>query len=843
LAAVFVRPKLGSNGVSQASHQFANPACLAQHTRTRSGFLGWLTVLAVGYFVTAKLGLMVPTVANNVTLVWPPTGLAVFALFCWGRRYWPGVAVGALAINLTSLPAWTAVGIAIGNTLATLAATYLLRAFRFHGTFDSRRDVIGFTAFGALVPMLVSAVNGTTWLLLAGVIDWDQFVRTACIWWAGDAAGVLVVGPVLFGFPAQFARWRREGVPIGAGIWLLVIAAVSAVVFTGYTPVGRGGWAVAFVPLLLLAWANIGYRGWVASLGVVITCGVGVVGTAAHAGPFANPVPDVELFQAFAYIVTVSLVTLTVSAVLGEREAVERVLSTREAEYRALVEDTPALIVRFTRSGVLTFANDTYCRFKGQSREALRGTSIDELMTGPSKEAVRQLFGRFERDGVPLTYHGAFVDSTGAERWIEWKGRAEADEVQVVGLDVTERRLAEQERQRLEERMVRVQKMESLGAIAGGVAHDFNNLLTGVLGHADLALSYQPPHSPARKHLEEVAESAGRAADLSRQLLAYAGKGQLLIRQVDLNGATNRAIELGAKLVPNGVTVKPKLAPNLPGVEGDESQLQQLILNLFRNAVEAIGNATGTVELTTGSTDVSEHDLTDPGTGQSLPAGRYVWVRVHDTGGGIPRDLLPKIFDPFVTTKFMGRGLGLAAAQGIVRAHGGSIRVDTAATGTTFTVLFPASSVPAPAPAQHKTTLVTRLDTDRRRTVLVVDDEEGVRELTAHMVRQLGWEVMTAHNGVAATKLFAAHAGQIRFVVMDLTMPEMDGWQALQIIRRTHPQLPVLLSTGHSEDSVPNADPDHTAVLLKPFRIADLERAVSRLLHCGRPMPVSPAGG
>ncbi len=220
-----------------------------------------------------------------------------------------------------------------------------------------------------------------------------------------------------------------------------------------------------------------------------------------------------------------------------------------------------------------------------------------------------------------------------------------------------------------------------------------------------------------------------------------------------------------------------------------------------------------------------------------------MWIRVQDTGGGISRELLPKIFDPFVSTTFMGRGLGLAAAQGIVRAHQGSIRVYTGVGGTTFTVLLPAASAPAPSNTRHKTTLVTKLDTDRRRTALVVDDEESVRELTAHMVRQLGWEVMTAHNGVVAAKLFAAHSEQIRFVVMDLTMPEMDGWQVLQIIRRTHPHLPVLLSTGHNEDSVPNADPDHTAVLLKPFRTADLERAISRLLHCTRPTPVSPVSG
>ncbi len=804
-------------------------ACPARQARTPAGYLAWAAALAAAYFVTGKLGLMLPTVGRDVTLLWPPTGIAVFALCCWGRRYWPGVAAGAFAVNLTLSPVWVSIGITAGNTLAVLAAASALRRTGFRGPYTGRWDVVKLAVFGAAGPMLVSAVNGPLWLVLNGGLDWPGYLRAVFIWWAGDMAGVLVVAPALYKFRAELNRWRRDGLPLGAAVWLLAIGGVTVAAFTPISPVGAVSRPIGLVPLLLLAWACIGFRGWVASVGVVVVCVTAAFGTAAGGGPFVGSPPDVQLFQLWAFFLITSLVTATVTAVLSERDRVEAALATREAEYRAIVEGNPALIARFTHDGVLTFINDTYCRFKGMSRDDLCGRSIYDLIQGPSREGVRKLFDRYFAGGAELAFLGPFVNHAGEERWIDWKGRDHGGEFQVVGLDVTDRR-------RLEERVVQAQKLESLGAIAGGVAHDFNNLLAGVMSNADLALA-DPATPPAvRRHLEGTIQSAGRAAELSRQLLAYAGKGKLVIRPLDVAAAVRRALDLGAKGVPHTVTLTRNLPDDLPAVNGDEGQVQQLVLNLVRNATEAVGDQPGAVEVAAGTCDVPDRDLLDPATGDSLPAGRYVWVRVADTGCGIPPDLRPRIFDPFVTTKFLGRGLGLAAAQGIVRAHGGVIRVDsTAGRGSTFTVYLPASAArPTHRDPTTKPPTASTPPPDPRRTVLVADDEETVREVTALMVRRLGWEVIQAVNGADAIRQFTANADRIRFVLMDLTMPEVDGWRATEAIRRQRPNTPVLLCTGHNQDSITNPDPRTTGVLLKPYRVADLEQAVGRLLDPAR---------
>jgi PAS domain S-box-containing protein len=785
----------------------------------------WVAALAAAYFVTARLGLLLPTVGTTVTLIWPPTGIGVFALCCWGRRYWPGVAAGALAINLALMPAWAAVGVTVGNTLAVLVAASALQWAGFRGTYSGRWDVVKLTVFGSAAPMLISAANGPGWLILNGDLDWSGYLRAASIWWAGDMAGVLVVAPVLFNFRAELDRWRRSGLQVWAAVWLAVIGGATAVAFTPISPIGAVARPIGMAPLLLLAWACIGFRGWVASVGVVLVCVIAAFGTATGGGPFAGSPPNVQLFQLWVYFLLVTLVTATVTAVLSEQEAAERGLAGREAEYRALVDDNPAMILRFDHAGVISFANDTYCRFKGATRQEVVGRNVLDLIVGPSREAVRQLFDRFHREGGPLTFHGAFADHAGAERWVEWKGRPVGENcIQAVGLDVTERR-------RLEQRVAQAQKLESLGAIAGGVAHDFNNLLTGVLGHADLAAARVPPDSPERAHLTAVMDAATRAADLSRQLLAYAGKGRLLVRPVDAGAVAERAIELAAGVMPPTVTVVRRFAPDLPPIDADETQIQQVILNLLRNAVDAVGHKPGRIEVETTVEEVRESADSIAGSGELLPAGRYARVVVRDTGGGIPPDLLPRIFDPFVTTKFMGRGLGLAAVQGIVRAHRGAVRVNTAPDrGTAVSVLFPVS---ADVPGRAAESTITPIDppnTDRRRTVLVADDEEAVREMTAHMLRQLGWEVLTAVDGKDAVTRFRRAADRIRFVVLDLTMPEMDGWQAMAALRRDHPELPILLCTGHNEDSVPGTDGRTTALLLKPFRLADLRHAVMKLL-------------
>jgi two-component system, cell cycle sensor histidine kinase and response regulator CckA len=358
-----------------------------------------------------------------------------------------------------------------------------------------------------------------------------------------------------------------------------------------------------------------------------------------------------------------------------------------------------------------------------------------------------------------------------------------------INTDVTERR-------KIEEQLRHTQKLESLGVLAGGVAHDFNNLLTGILGNASLALDAVKTHDPNRRPLEEVVRAAERAADLTRQLLAYAGKGQFVLRPLDLSALVREISGLVQTSIAKSVQLRLQLAPDLPVVEADPGQLQQIVMNLVINGAEAIGEAGGTVLVRTGAQTVDAQYIGTVSTeADQLRPGPYVMLEVHDTGCGMPPETLSRIFDPFFTTKFTGRGLGLSAVQGIVRAHHGALKVySTPGQGTTFKVLLPASNAPhvdAVAPFAG--------DLAGAGTILIVDDEEIVRHAASNTLARYGYDAIVAADGAEALRAFRRDPGRIALVLLDLTMPVMSGEQTLRELQTIRPDVRVLLTSGYNE--------------------------------------------
>ena len=301
-----------------------------------------------------------------------------------------------------------------------------------------------------------------------------------------------------------------------------------------------------------------------------------------------------------------------------------------------------------------------------------------------------------------------------------------------------------------------VQKLESIGVLAGGIAHDFNNLLHVVLGNADIALSQLSQTAPAREPLEEVVRATLRAADLTRQLLAYSGKGAFVIRHLDLSSEVRDMATLLRTAISKQAVLAWELAPELPAVSADATQVRQIVMNLITNASDALGEEGGTITLRTGV--VHSRELKDDRFGQrrpdegSTPAhGKYVYLEVADTGVGMIQDTLNRIFDPFFSTKFTGRGLGLAAVMGIVRAHNGLIRIRTEpGLGTSFRVLFP--PVTGTARKEQESSSI-RSGWRGSGTILVVDDEEGVREVAERMLHEIGYDTMVAQDGRQAIEI------------------------------------------------------------------------------------------
>jgi PAS domain S-box-containing protein len=365
--------------------------------------------------------------------------------------------------------------------------------------------------------------------------------------------------------------------------------------------------------------------------------------------------------------------------------------------------------------------------------------------------------------------------------------------------DVSARKQAEAERLALERQVLHAQKLESLGVLAGGIAHDFNNLLTGVLGNVELAELDAGPHHPAAPALESIRQASLRAAGLTQQMLAYSGRGRFQIQDVDLNRLVTEMTQLLKVSISKKIALRFDLAPEAPLVEGDAVQLQQVVMNLITNAAEAIGDAAGEIRLSTGLLARAGADLAEAHLAEYHRDGPYAFLDVTDTGCGMSAEVKARIFDPFFTTKFTGRGLGLAAVLGIVRSHRGLIRIRTApGAGSSFRVLIPpverpgahpAAPVPAAPPAPWQ----------GHGTILLVDDEALVRAVMERQLQRLGFQVLTAGDGREALRRYRAAAGGVRAVLLDMTMPEMDGAETLQELKRLSQELPVIVCSGYAQ--------------------------------------------
>jgi two-component system CheB/CheR fusion protein len=397
-------------------------------------------------------------------------------------------------------------------------------------------------------------------------------------------------------------------------------------------------------------------------------------------------------------------------------------------------------------------------------------------------------------------------------------GEGDSREFGKIIRDVTERR-------KIEAALLQAQKLESLGVLGGGIAHDFNNLLTGILGNASLVLDHASQLDPDRPRLEDIAASSKRAADLTNQLLAYAGKGRFVITRFNLSELISEMLHLIETSIPKMVQIQLSLATSdLPLVEADASQIQQIVMNLVINAAEAIGADGGTIWVSTGIADTEAAHGSKP--------GRSVYMEVRDSGSGMDEATRARIFDPFFTTKFTGRGLGLAAVSGIIRGHKGRIEVESVpGEGSTFRVFLPAleadflktKSFPSPHDLQS-----TGVGTG---TILIVDDEAIVRRLAKAVLEHRGYVVLVAENGLEAVSIFQERAAEITGVLLDMAMPIMGGEEAFRHIREIRPDVPVLVASGYSEFATRQrfGDSVNVSFIQKPYTVMQLAEKVEAL--------------
>ena len=520
-------------------------------------------------------------------------------------------------------------------------------------------------------------------------------------------------------------------------------------------------------------------------------------------------------------------------AQLRERKAVENALRDSQRRLTTLFDGIDDGLLVHDVDGNILDCNDVLCRRLGYSREELlrmKTTDIDAAdFAGGFKNRLELQFKqhRYRCEGAHRTSDGRVIPVDIMTSLIEYNGRPA---VLAAVRDISEKVQRENEHQNLLNQMQHTQKLESMGVLAGGIAHDFNNLLMGMLGNADLALDQLPSASPAIKELKEIQVGIRRAADLCRQMLAYSGKGRFVIEAVDLN----RMVEEMANLLVVSVSKRAELRYNfsaqMPPIEADSTQLRQVIMNLITNASDAMDGHDGIITITTGTRDCSRTFLKNTYVDDHLPEGKYAFVQVVDNGYGMSKETLEKLFDPFYTTKATGRGLGLAAVLGIIRGHKGAVKVQSEeGRGTTFSIFFPvAENAVLPEQEDH-------FDWKSWRgsgCVLLVDDEETVRNVGRRMLERVGFKVLLAADGLEAMEIFKKRKRNLACVILDMSMPHMDGEEAFLAIRQIVADMPVILSSGYNRQSVVSdfTDSGPTGFLQKPYQVEQMVRELRLLL-------------
>lgn len=528
---------------------------------------------------------------------------------------------------------------------------------------------------------------------------------------------------------------------------------------------------------------------------------------------------------------------------MTERKRAEEALKGSEEKFRTLVESSFDVIFVLDAQGNFVFVSPAWEKHFGYPVSEILGQSFAPFVHPDDPPLLIEYLLKVMSSGQSATsppYRVRCAD--GSWRLFIANGTTYFDEhgnylYIGVGRDISQQKQAEEERLNLERQLLHSQKLESLGVLAGGIAHDFNNLLQAILGNLELASMKLSPHSAPLRYIEHSKHAAKHAAELTSRMLAYSGKGHFFISRLDLNQLVNENAAMLRTAVSRSISMNLHTEALLPPIMADVAQIQQVVMNLITNASEAISEQPGSITLTTGVQNFDRERLADSRLPEKPEPGRFVFLEVTDNGIGMDAETQARIFDPFFSTKFVGRGLGMSSVLGIAKGHGGAIFVkSTPGNGTTMMVAFPAIDSASAGIFQNYDADTSEMSpsaiTPLSGVALVVDDDKSVLKIAVTMVKLCGLRVIMAGNGVEAVRKFREHTEEINVVLMDLTMPQMDGIAAMHELRLIKPDLKIILSSGFNEhelDERVNREAP-TGFVRKPYSMKNLETELRRVI-------------
>lgn len=765
----------------------------------------------------------------------PLAAVSLTALLFLGREMWPAVFAAALCASLhRGYSAIPSLVIAAGNTIEPLLSSTLLSWVGLtHSSFRRRRDVVGFIAAGALAGPAIAAVF---WTGFARAVLGDSFhIFPAWFrWLRSDAVSVLLIVPLFLAWKETFDCKMRIK-PLGwAAAAITALVAIDVLVFSILPSNLAHAYSLEYLVFPFLIWVALQFGPHGATLGLLATGIITAATTVNGRGPFVSY--DHPLMVLHIFLVVLAITTLIIAATVSEHRQTENrlwrsqeQLRASEERYRDLFENAQDFIVTLDTEGQFTSANKAVFQDSGFTPDEFLKMKFDDVVAPGSAELALSAFKEVLGGRKGGQTQMELISKAGGRLWVEVSSSRLMQDGVVIGIQSIGRNVTW--RRRLEQELLHSQKMEAVGRLAGGVAHDFNNLLGVIIGYSDLLLQELETSDELRRRVAEIKKAGTRAAEVTRQLLAFSRKQVLNPRVIELNSIVSETSRMLLRLLGEDIELETRLSPVSPLVKVDPAQMQQVIMNLAINARDAMPHG-GRLIVETMQTllDETAHQ------GIVVVPGNYAVLIVTDTGMGMDEATRARVFEPFFTTKEdRGTGLGLATVYGFVKQSGGYIWVySEIGNGATFKIYLPESEEFAADVREHE-----RLGElpGGSETVLLVEDEESLRELNHELLEALGYTVIEAAHGAEALDRAEQYGDPIHLLVTDVVMPGMSGRELAERLAMTRPEVKVLYLSGYTDHVIVHHGmlKPGIAFLQKPFTRETLARKLREVL--GSPDP------
>ena len=839
-------------------------------------------IIILGFFLFSWAGSLLSFKSFTAVAIWLPSGLGLAIMILYGKWTWPAIFLGSFlaqvflspfSFNLSHLLLIFIVS--IGNTLEACTGIWLYERYIKDENFSNHvREMFIFISI-SLGIALISAFFGLSTRILLRDIPSSIYAMIFIKWWLGDVVGILLITPLIYTiYNNRYITYSLIDMGEIFSLFTLFVLFIQFV-FGAYLE-NQVIYSLPFLVIPLLMWVAYRFSSRETSIAVLLVALGATIGTINGYGPFVHTNVNISLMVLQLYLGVIAVLALVLSASVEERKntqkeavrlgeslerrvmkrttelatinkellvevnqrkKVEKALKESEDRLRFIFENANDAIFTLNQSGEFVYISPVVTKLFGHNPEFFNNRTFLELVDADQQTkvetAIRDVFENI-KSRVTIDYRVEVAP--GQYCWhstsITRTQTSEGDVIYIaVAKDDTERVMAEEERKKLEEQFQHSAKLESLGVLAGGIAHDFNNLLTAIMGNCGLAIMNVPGESKAVGNLQKIEKASIRAADLCQQLLAYSGKGKFVVGPLQINDIVKEMSHLLSVSISRKAKLIYDFQEDLPYFNGDATQIRQIVMNIITNASEAIADKQGKIKISTSLETLSKDDFASYYMADEISPGEYICLEVKDNGSGMDEETRLKIFEPFFTTKFTGRGLGLAAVLGIVRSHHGALRIESVpGKGTTFRIVLPVSK---------KSVKISDAQTEKIKSwhgkglVMVVDDEPDIRDLGKETLEQAGLDVVTANDGLDAVNIYKKYEDKIKLVLMDMTMPHLNGEETYRELCKISPDVKVILSSGYSEQEATKkfSETGLCGFLQKPYKPSELIDKVKNIIR------------